>query len=358
VLPTSKGGAHSHANIEPTPSARRYVEVLQADVEESVELLAVHHMLQYLAVLSGGQFLKTQLSKQMQSESIDDPNDGLTFYTFASIGVRGGSKFVSAYMDTFDSLAFTISRQRILECAKQVYALSDALMAECYAVAPVELEPETNTPVKPTEGPMLRLTSAELAEFDGVNQPRILLSIRGKLYDVTAGREMYGPSGSYSKFAGKDVTRALGSMDLSHEALDDLDWQPETSKEEKTLVDWEKKIGGKYPVCGDLIQLVRPRVITGGAAVKNEVTDDGATTEGAAATCPFSGAAAPPGAAGTCPFAGAAEKPAADDKGECPWPFVFLHDVQGGLHPKHRLKNAATVAIVAVVATAVVRYFL
>jgi len=43
----------------------------------------------------------------------------------------------------------------------------------------------------------LRLTLAELAEYDGTKREdkMILVSIRGRLYDVGAGRAMYGPGG-------------------------------------------------------------------------------------------------------------------------------------------------------------------
>jgi len=55
----------------------------------------------------------------------------------------------------------------------------------------------------------------ELAEFDGKKNKRILMGIRGRVYDVTAGAHFYGPGGPYGNFAGRDAGRGLskGSFD-------------------------------------------------------------------------------------------------------------------------------------------------
>ena len=50
----------------------------------------------------------------------------------------------------------------------------------------------------------LRLTVDELAQHDGSDPSKALyVSVRGKVYDMTAGRSFYGPGGPYSVFAGK-----------------------------------------------------------------------------------------------------------------------------------------------------------
>ena len=55
--------------------------------------------------------------------------------------------------------------------------------------------------------------------------------------------------GSYAKFAGKEVARALGKMSMDPEdctdKVDDL-----TQEQLKTLEDWETKLKAKYPVVG------------------------------------------------------------------------------------------------------------
>jgi predicted heme/steroid binding protein len=52
-------------------------------------------------------------------------------------------------------------------------------------------------------------TPTELAVFDGKTNKRILMGIRGRVYDVTAGANFYGPGGPYGNFAGRDASRGL-----------------------------------------------------------------------------------------------------------------------------------------------------
>ncbi|KAF2769336.1 cytochrome b5 [Teratosphaeria nubilosa] len=59
------------------------------------------------------------------------------------------------------------------------------------------------------QGP-LHLTPAELATFDGSDPAKpVYLALNGTIYDVTSGRRIYGPGGSYHSLAGKDATRAF-----------------------------------------------------------------------------------------------------------------------------------------------------
>jgi len=60
----------------------------------------------------------------------------------------------------------------------------------------------------------------ELAEYgDGMDGKPILLSIFGRVYDVSAGSKFYGSEGNYHMFAGKDVTRALSTGCKEDECL-------------------------------------------------------------------------------------------------------------------------------------------
>ncbi|KAK5997225.1 hypothetical protein PT974_02579 [Cladobotryum mycophilum] len=60
----------------------------------------------------------------------------------------------------------------------------------------------------PQQGP-LYLTPNELSKFDGSDPSKPLyLAINGTIYDVSAGRRIYGPGGSYSYFSGTDAARA------------------------------------------------------------------------------------------------------------------------------------------------------
>ena len=56
----------------------------------------------------------------------------------------------------------------------------------------------------------MRLTDKELLAYDGTDPDKpIYVALNGTIYDVSAGRHMYGPDGSYSFFAGRDATRAF-----------------------------------------------------------------------------------------------------------------------------------------------------
>jgi len=56
------------------------------------------------------------------------------------------------------------------------------------------------------------LSVQELSEYNGANDGRILISICGRILDMTRGRDFYGPEGPYHVFAGCDATYLLGSM--------------------------------------------------------------------------------------------------------------------------------------------------
>lgn len=71
------------------------------------------------------------------------------------------------------------------------------------------------------QGP-LRLTDAQLSAYDGKDLSKpIYLALNGTIYDVSAGRHMYGPGGSYDFFAGRDASRAFVTgcfdSDLTHD---------------------------------------------------------------------------------------------------------------------------------------------
>ena len=72
----------------------------------------------------------------------------------------------------------------------------------------------------------LSLTLEELAEFDGRELPgtngqraAILLAIKGRIYDVSAGHAFYGPGRHYHKLTGRDATRAFCTGCLEPDCL-------------------------------------------------------------------------------------------------------------------------------------------
>lgn len=97
-------------------------------------------------------------------------------------------------------------------------------------------------------------TLAELAEYgDGMEGRPILLSIFGRVYDVTSGAKFYGPEGSYSMFAGRDVTKALSTGCKAEECIT----RDTTGLTEKQLTEGKRwlsffQMHDKYSYVGNL----------------------------------------------------------------------------------------------------------
>eukprot|EP00882_Tetradesmus_deserticola_P006037 GHRQ01006355.1.p1 GENE.GHRQ01006355.1~~GHRQ01006355.1.p1 ORF type:complete len:241 (+),score=85.60 GHRQ01006355.1:619-1341(+) len=101
--------------------------------------------------------------------------------------------------------------------------------------------------------PMAELSLQQLARHDG-SDPALpmLLSIRGVVYDITAGKQFYGPDGIYP-FAGREVARAFAliSTELA-DCSDDLTGLGPVELD--ALRDWEAKFNSKYPIIGRLVK--------------------------------------------------------------------------------------------------------
>ncbi len=95
-------------------------------------------------------------------------------------------------------------------------------------------------------------TIEELAQYDGSGADgKIYISVRGTVYDVTAGRDFYGPGAGYHVFAGKDATRCLAKMQISDTEAN-CGWENLSEENLETLQEWEDKYKAKYPVVGTL----------------------------------------------------------------------------------------------------------
>jgi membrane-associated progesterone receptor component len=94
---------------------------------------------------------------------------------------------------------------------------------------------------------------AEVAQYDGSDSTKpLLLAIRGQVYDVTRGRDFYGPGGPYAMFAGKDCTRALAKVSFEEELFTGSIEGLEADELEK-LEEWIEMFEAKYRRIGRLL---------------------------------------------------------------------------------------------------------
>lgn len=94
---------------------------------------------------------------------------------------------------------------------------------------------------------------SELAAYDGADPRKpLLIGIRGQVYDVTRGRDFYGPGGPYATFAGKDCTRALAKVSFEAELFTGNTDGLEPDELAK-LEEWIEMFEGKYRRIGRLL---------------------------------------------------------------------------------------------------------
>ena len=92
----------------------------------------------------------------------------------------------------------------------------------------------------------------------------VYLAVRGQVYDVTSGRNFYGPGGPYENFAGRDASRGLACGSFDEDMLTkDLEGPLDTldglgNDEMEALRGWEERFSDKYLVVGKLVAVGSP----------------------------------------------------------------------------------------------------
>ncbi|KAI6353210.1 hypothetical protein MCOR25_009107 [Pyricularia grisea] len=120
----------------------------------------------------------------------------------------------------------------------------------------------TPPPAMPREAPATvfqTFTPPTLINYDGKDGKPVYLAVRGRVFDVTAGRNFYGPGGPYENFAGRDASRGLANHSFDQDMLT-LDLNGPLDKlddlgpdEMDALRDWEERFESKYLVVGRLV---------------------------------------------------------------------------------------------------------
>ncbi|KAI7823130.1 cytochrome b5-like heme/steroid binding domain-containing protein [Kickxella alabastrina] len=100
-------------------------------------------------------------------------------------------------------------------------------------------------------------TKREISSYTGIEPGTpILIGVKGKVYDVSAGRGFYGPGASYNVFAGRDASRLLATQsfdddDAPIDTLDDL-----TAEDMESLDAYVGLFTVKYRCVGELVDSV------------------------------------------------------------------------------------------------------
>jgi membrane-associated progesterone receptor component len=119
--------------------------------------------------------------------------------------------------------------------------------------------PKTVLPKPPPPVVFQTFTPQTLLCKNGTNGEPVYLAVRGRVFDVTSGRQFYGPGGPYANFAGRDASRGLahGSFDedmLTKDLDGPLDTLSDLDLEQKeALQGWEERFLEKYLVVGRLV---------------------------------------------------------------------------------------------------------
>ncbi|CAN6670277.1 hypothetical protein TRVA0_042S01244 [Trichomonascus vanleenenianus] len=101
-------------------------------------------------------------------------------------------------------------------------------------------------------------TPQTLSKFNGKDDERVLLAVKGTVFDVTLGKTFYGPGGPYANFGGRDASRGLAKNSFDEDMLTSIDQEIDTlgdltPEERSSLEEWYTHFRGKYTICGELV---------------------------------------------------------------------------------------------------------
>ncbi|KAH6970815.1 cytochrome b5-like heme/steroid binding domain-containing protein, partial [Ilyonectria sp. MPI-CAGE-AT-0026] len=137
--------------------------------------------------------------------------------------------------------------------------LLSAVLYTCYAL----LRPSP-PPTLPRDAPATvfrTYTPHTLLPYSGKDDSPVYLAVRGRIFDVSRGRNFYGPGGPYSNFAGRDASRGLACGSFDEDMLtEDLDGPLDKlegldNDQMEALQGWEERFLEKYEVVGRLVSV-------------------------------------------------------------------------------------------------------
>ncbi|EGV64185.1 Dihydrodipicolinate synthase [Yamadazyma tenuis] len=131
-----------------------------------------------------------------------------------------------------------------------LYFLKD-LFSDIRSVNPLDAAKQESPVV---EG---KFTPKTLCKYNGSDDPKIFMAVKGRVFDVSQGATFYGPGGPYENFAGRDASRGLAKNSFELELLTPLDQPLDTledltPEERESLDSWEEHFENKYKIIGTL----------------------------------------------------------------------------------------------------------
>lgn len=137
--------------------------------------------------------------------------------------------------------------------------LVSAVLYAVYSFFRGPVKPEIRKALAPVD--FKTYTPRTLLPLNGEANNPVYLAVRGKIFDVTSGRNFYGPGDPYANFAGRDASRGLacgrfdeemltGDLDGLLDTLEDL-----TADQMEALEGWEARFNDKYDVVGRLVSV-------------------------------------------------------------------------------------------------------
>ncbi|OAP59366.1 hypothetical protein AYL99_06664 [Fonsecaea erecta] len=139
--------------------------------------------------------------------------------------------------------------------------LNLSLVVLILTLAYLRLRPQAAPSLPPGPQPIVfkTFTPRTLLKYNGTDNSPVYLAVRGKVYDVSSGRNFYGPGGPYENFAGRDATRGLACQSFDEEMLTkDLDGPLDpcddlSPEQVDNLNGWIERFDEKYLVVGKLV---------------------------------------------------------------------------------------------------------
>lgn len=162
---------------------------------------------------------------------------------------------LSQYLDQLTGIKGSIGYLVIIIC---VIVGSKFLNSESEPVPPKPGDEEEEE----EKSPPRNFTVAQLKKFNGAFDEQlgevrpVYLALAGTVFDVTGGKDFYGPGGPYEVFAGRECGVALAKMSFDDEHLDDVTGCANLNWGEKDSLDgWIDKFTHFkcYPIVGKLI---------------------------------------------------------------------------------------------------------